>query len=320
MPDVAAMIMRYCRVALFLLAIAPALAQIPYPCASVSPEAAKSQFDAISLKPGGPFTPGGNPFAILGGPGSDDPGRLTASHAALSALITRAYGLDSDRFQGPAWITDAANHGFALVATMPVSTGQEQFCGMLRNLLAQRFHLTFHFEKQPRPGYELTILPGGPKFKEFLAVEAAPGEGRGYSVDANGFPKISPSQATAMSMSISRTGAWKVSFRNNMTLFARGLAADINQSNGITGPGVPLPRVVDRTGLRGIYDIRLEFAGQPFPSQAAEVTAPAPDPVDVAPNIFTAVQQQLGLKLTKAADVQVDVLIVDHIDQTPTEN
>jgi uncharacterized protein (TIGR03435 family) len=42
--------------------------------------------------------------------------------------------------------------------------------------------------------------------------------------------------------------------------------------------------------------------------------------VDAGPNIFSAVQQQLGLKLTKVADVQVDVMIIDHIDQTPTEN
>jgi uncharacterized protein (TIGR03435 family) len=84
------------------------------------------------------------------------------------------------------------------------------------------------------------------------------------------------------------------------------------------GTGVPLPRVVDKTGLAGVYDIRLEFGGTAFTEPGS--TQAAPDPADVAPNIFTAVQQQLGLKLTKAPDVQVDVLIIDHIEQKPTEN
>ena len=66
----------------------------------------------------------------------------------------------------------------------------------------------------------------------------------------------------------------------------------------------------------------LEFAGTPFPNPSPE-GSPGPtasDPVDSGPNILSAVQQQLGLKLTKVADVQVDVMIIDHIDQTPTEN
>ena len=107
-----------------------------------------------------------------------------------------------------------------------------------------------------------------------------------------------------------------------MARFAENLATVINDSNGTAGAGAPRPRVVDKTGLPGIYDIRLEFAGTPFQNPAPDgAAAPgASDPVDAGPNIFSAVQQQLGLKLTKVADVQVDVMIIDHIDQTPTEN
>lgn len=305
--------------ALILVVSAPVMAQTVSPCLSISPEAAKSQFDAISLKPAEPYKPGSNPFATRGGPGTDDPGRFTMSRAALSVLISRAYGLDSDQLKMPAWVSDAMNNGFALVASMPASTTQEQFCGMLRNLLRDRFHFAFHFEKQSRPGYELTVLPGGPKFKKFAPGPAEAGD-RSYRVDEKGFPVMPPAQATVMSMSVSRTGLWKVSFRNNMSMFARSLAADINQANGtIAGPGVPLPRVADKTSLAGTYDIRLEFAGQPFPSEAASAPA-APDPTDVGPNIFSAVQQQLGLKLTKAADVQVDVMVIDHVDRAPTGN
>ena len=83
-----------------------------------------------------------------------------------------------------------------------------------------------------------------------------------------------------------------------------------------------MPRVVDKTGLAGIYDIRFEYAGVPFPIAGPDgALAPAAsDPVDAGPNIFNAVQKQLGLKLTKVPDLQVDVMIIDHIDRTPTEN
>lgn len=308
--------------ALFLFASTPTLAQTALPCLAISPEAAKPQFDAVTLKPAGPFVPGPNAFAAHGGPGTDDPGRLMLSRTPISSLIRRAYGLDVDEVKGPAWISDTMNSGFAMVATMPASSTPEQFCGMLRNMLTERFHLAFHFEKQSRPGYELTVLPGGPKFKKFTpdpAADKAPIRG----ADEQGFPRLSPGQPVALSFSFNRTGMRKVSFRNYMSVFARTLAADIAESNGqqLTA-GTPLPRVVDKTNLAGIYDIRLEYAGAAMSNLAADpgATQAAPDPADAGPNIFTAVQQELGLKLTKVADVQVDVMIIDHIDQKPTEN
>jgi uncharacterized protein (TIGR03435 family) len=304
--------------AVFLFIAAPAMAQTVSACLSISPEAAKSQFEAVSVKPSEPWKPGTNPFAAQGGPGTDDPGRIAMTRTALSSLIRRAYGLDVDQLKGSPWVSDAMNNGFALVATMPVSTTQEQFCGMLRNLLRDRFHFAFHFEKQSRPGYELTVLPGGPKFKEYvpdLTADSAPAHG----VDAQGFVLLPRNRPTALSMSFDRRGLRKVSFRNNMAMFARSLAADINESKGMRlAAGTPLPRVADKTGLAGVYDIRIEYAGTPLTEPG--IAAVAPDPADVGPDIFTAVQQQLGLKLTKAADVQVDVMVIDNVERTPTAN
>lgn len=64
--------------------------------------------------------------------------------------------------------------------------------------------------------------------------------------------------------------------------------------------------VVDETGLKGNYDIDLKFA-------------PMNDIESSLPSIFTAVQEQLGLKLEKQT-VQEDVFVIDHIDKVPTEN
>jgi uncharacterized protein (TIGR03435 family) len=107
-----------------------------------------------------------------------------------------------------------------------------------------------------------------------------------------------------------------------MAAFARNLMAFIMQSNGTSRPGLPMPRVVDKTALAGIYDIRMEFASilSPKPAPDGAAAPAASDPVDAGPDIFNAVQQQLGLKLTKVANIQIDVMIVDRIDRTPTEN
>jgi uncharacterized protein (TIGR03435 family) len=174
---------------------------------------------------------------------------------------------------------------------------------------------------QPRPGFELTVLSGGPKFEAYDPHDPGPEAMPGTRSDKNGFPLLSPTQPTALSLTIRNDGLTKQSFRNTMALFARGLGNAINQSSGQPN-GSPLPRVADKTGLTGVYDIRFEYAGTPMNMPARDPgagSAAAPDPADVGPNIFNAVQQ-LGLKLQRVKDLQVNVLIVEHADQTPAEN
>jgi uncharacterized protein (TIGR03435 family) len=72
--------------------------------------------------------------------------------------------------------------------------------------------------------------------------------------------------------------------------------------------GVP---ILDRTGLAGNYEIRLRAM---IGAQAA-----ASDAADAPPEVFTAIQDQLGLRLVPRKDL-VDVLVVDHIEKTPTDN
>jgi uncharacterized protein (TIGR03435 family) len=110
-------------------------------------------------------------------------------------------------------------------------------------------------------------------------------------------------------------------------MFCRGLGAAINLSNG-TPIGGPQARVIDKTGLTGTYEFTLEFAGSMrspgmMPSAAAggePGVSLASDLDDGVPDIFTAVEKQLGLKLVKVRDISVEVLIVDNADKVPTEN
>ena len=107
-------------IALLLIASATIVAQpARQTCAVVSPGAAKMQFDAVSVKPAGSR---GGATGIRGGPGSNDPGRMTTPRIAPAYLIFIAYDLWSDQLQGPAWITNDRDHLFAINATMPATT------------------------------------------------------------------------------------------------------------------------------------------------------------------------------------------------------
>lgn len=73
----------------------------------------------------------------VGGPGTKDPGRFTATNVALTSLVMRAYDLHGqDRLSKPAWIDTAK---FDVAANVPPGTTEEQFREMLQNLLAERF-------------------------------------------------------------------------------------------------------------------------------------------------------------------------------------
>jgi len=279
-------------------------------------------FEAASVKPAGPFVPG-EMGGMRGGPGTGDPGRITIPRATLSELLARAYDVWLDQISGPAWLNDRSAYPYRIDATLPPDTTREQFRLMLQNLLAERFHLRLHHETKTRPGYELMVASGGPKLQEWVpAANAAAGK---PGVDGNGFPRLPP--GASVSFVIPKGGGAvpiRMAHRETMATFCRGLGADINMSNG-TPLGGPQARVVDRTGLTGTYEFTLEFAGSmgmmPSAPASGEPGVPlASDPTEGVPDIFTAVQKQLGLKLVKVKDVPVDILIVDNADKVPTEN
>ena len=305
----------------------------------------KLAFDVASVKPGGPVVPGsGNP--MRGGPGTDDPGRITWTRVMLQDVFTRAYGVRDDQISAPAWINNydlGDSNRYTITAIMPKETTAEQFQVMLQNLLVERFHVVVHHETRDFPGYELTMAPGGPKLKLASPEDKAePSRPPGMlGRDANGFPIRRPGSPVArVTPGPGMWGMIRSSNRMSMTQFTADLGGMVNESNGVKA-GTPIPRVVDKTGLTEDYEFTLGYAGLFTPPAsvarmyanamaglAAEMAAMRPAgsgavdtaPGEVGPTLFTALEQQLGLRLQKTRNAPVDIIVIDHIDKVPAED
>ena len=156
---------------------------------------------------------------------------------------------------------------------------------MVQKMLADRFKLSFHHDTKELSVYVLSVAKGGPKL--------AKSEG-----DPNGLPG----------------------------LFFRGRPGDLGVRNatmadftGLMQSAVLDRPVVDQTELKGRYDFTLNWT--PDESQFAGLGAKIPPPTDTAnapPNLYTAIQEQIGLKL-EATKAPADVMIIDHVEK-PSEN
>ena len=250
-----------------------------------------------------------------GGPGTSDPGRLRL-HIYMTALLQAAFGVQVDQIEGPAWLRDfSAMPFYDIVATMPASTTLEQSDRMLQNLLVERFHMVFHHETRNFPGYDLVVDKGGPKLKE--ANPAANPQG------SDGFPTAAGTRA----MGFSSTAHQRRKFQEyTMAQFAANLGLLIGRAQGksLEPNGPPQPRVADKTGLAEIkYTFILEYnCPACAPLSATTQTGPAPVENDPGgfPDIFVALQKQLGLRLDKATDVPTDVIVIESLNKMPIEN
>ena len=142
--------------------IGMALATLMY-CASLDGQTAdrRPAFEVASVKRAPPYVDGAD-YQMHGGPGTNDPGRITYPRTWLPRLLTKAYGVLQDQISGPDWLETEA---YSIVAKIPPSTTADQFNLMLQNLLAERFHLTLHHETREFQVYSLLVAKGGPKMK-----------------------------------------------------------------------------------------------------------------------------------------------------------
>jgi uncharacterized protein (TIGR03435 family) len=237
-----------------------------------------------------------------GGPGTEDPGRIHYPLISVTGLLKRAY-LGYFEIKSPGW---ADSDIVAVDATMPPSTTKEQFRTMLQNLLIDRFALKTHVEKKEIAGYALTVAPDGLKIKEAQPDNEPPGRFTG-KMGADGFP-VPPAHLRG------------IAFLNQPNERARLLAPQTTMSELAKTLGTLVDSTVeDTTGLKGLYNITLTYAGHM--GGLADATPPSSDPAapEPLPDLFSALQSELGLKLEKRK-VSVEILVVDHMEKTPAGN
>jgi len=245
-------------------------------------------FDVASIKLSGPQSVRESD----GGPGSSDPGKYRFGKATLLDLIVEAYKVEYFQVSSKSPLDGQI---FDFVANVPEGTTKEQFRTMMQNFLAERFHLKLHIESREFAAYELVVAKSGLRIKE----------GCGAASTRDGFPNLPPNRPGMISQH-SMSGAFEVvrmrAQQEPISLLARFLPI-----------GADLP-VVDRTGLTGKYDFTLGYS-----KELSSTAAGFPNDPPALPNMFTAVQEQLGLQLVRAR-VPFDVLAVDSVDKAPTDN
>uniref|UniRef100_Q01ZL5 Soil-associated protein, TIGR03435 family n=1 Tax=Solibacter usitatus (strain Ellin6076) TaxID=234267 RepID=Q01ZL5_SOLUE len=301
-------------------------------------------FEAASVKPAAlPVPNGRGRIAIAmpsGGPGTKDPGRIRYPFVSLRDLLVRAYDVKAYQITGPAWLD---TERYEVNATMAPETTMEQFRAMLQNLLAERFKLTMHRETKDLPMYSLIVAKNGPKMKE--TGDAPPlkeGDGDAPPPPLPSQPKIGPDGFPVLPPpSGGRGGMMMLMMPGRARLSGEHQTIQDLASRLTSQLGRP---VTDATGLKGKYDITLTYSSEgmngllgPVGPGPAMVAVPPPGGAppggggaggaagvfvpegEAPPDIFAAVQQQLGLKL-ESKKGPVEMIVVDHVEKTPTEN
>jgi uncharacterized protein (TIGR03435 family) len=291
--------------ALLMAAVAP-LRAAQAGQATPRPAAGAPAFDVVSIKE--------NKSGEAGGSMRRQPGRIIVTNFPMRMLIINAFGLQAQQLQGgPDWLDSAryditAQFSGEIAVTEPGTVGPLNL--MLQRVLADRFQLAVHTETREIPIYALTIARSdralGPKLRPAAtdceavmnAMLKAAREGDGPPPAAPQLPDGRPGCGMRAS-----AGGQLTAGGTSMAALARFMT-------------VPAGRIiVDKTGLTGGYDFDLEYTPDPPAPGGQPQTAPADSN---KPSLFTALEEQLGLKLVPERG-PVEMLVIDRVER-PTEN
>jgi uncharacterized protein (TIGR03435 family) len=291
-----------------LVLIVLGVAVVAIPTFPQAPAGTRPSFEVASIKSN---TSGENRVSLLGSPG----GLFRATGVPFRMLMTYAYRVrDFQVIGGPSWMTSdrwdiearAADGAIPPGGVVPDPNRPDPMSLMVQSLLEDRFQLKFHRETKELPVYELTTAKGGSKLK--LSEDQSP-----LRLPERGAPSPPPLQRGApMPRGSMRMG------RGDLEASGLPLANLINALSQQLGR-----TIVDKTGLQGLYDIKLQWTPDAPPPGAAVAPGgpggvrgpnepPPPDPG--GPTIFTAIQEQLGLRL-ESTKGPVEVLVIDSVER-----
>ena len=298
--------MRIAKLIGLLVAVAAVTVHAQAPPTS---SAAAPTFDVVSIKR--------NTSNALGSNGSSErpDGGFTLLNIPISTLVARAYppAVPIDMVGLPDWATPAGGDRYDVIARSSLSrpATPDERAAMVRAMLADRFKLAAHMENRDQPVYDLVVMRSdgrlGPNLKPSevdCAARAAADRAAADAARAAGTPPPRPQipdfNGPPPPCSFRMMGD-RMDGGATMEMLARLLRPAAGRL------------IVDKTGLKGTYSVSLTFdrmAGSRGPQ-----TAPS---ADAAPSVFTAVQEQLGLKL-ESSRASRETLVIDRLER-PTEN
>jgi uncharacterized protein (TIGR03435 family) len=277
---------------------------------SLRGQPATQKFDVASIRPCEGLSPG-----VRAGSGSLSPGRMTLRCTTVADLIRTAYVMFANgRYNpyasaqtsgGPAWVSSAR---YNLNTEAEDNASAETMQGpMLQALLEDRFQLKIHRETREIPVYALTVAKGGSKLQP---VE--PGSCPAKMPSAETVALLQAGKALPKFCGSTRFGR-KIADFHGMSVdeFSKNFGRVLDRS------------VVDKTGIAGMFDFHLEFAPDQatpglLPGGALRFTDTPSDDPPGGPSIFTAIEEQLGLRLEPAKGPG-EFLVIDHVER-PSEN
>ena len=263
-------------------------------------------FEAASIKPvdaplGDPAGRGGARLATFrlwrreGGPGTNDPARIHYTQM-LSGLLQEAFEIPLRQLRAPYWMNEAM---FDIDAVLNPGATVPEARLMLRNLLLQRFQISYHVESVPVDGFALVIDKKGAaitRVADFHGVSNAP---LTYTPDGHALPQMT---GHAGIRSVAENRGWVVAFeQQSMAQFAAYLAERFSEP------------VMDLTGTSEPYNFILQF----FPPDWG---IPKGDSgVKYFPRLTSVMRTNLGLKLEHKKQPG-SLIVIDRAQETPTEN
>jgi uncharacterized protein (TIGR03435 family) len=221
---------------------------------------------------------------------SDSGGRFVMINYAIGMLIRSAYPDAVDYVGGPDWV---GTEPYDVTAVASASTPSADIPALLRALLADRFSFKAHYEMREQPTYDLVLARGGAQLPAGLKRVDVDCDARRAARDRG--ETVPPLARLSNGMMPCTDGG---RYSDAATIRAGGTS--MTRFAEILGGQAGRP-VFDRTGLRDYYEFEVTFH-------------PNPQPNTDTPTLFTALQEQLGLKL-ESSRRPVRVLVIDHIER-----
>jgi len=261
----------------------------------LSAQTPRAEFDVVSIKRS-PANAGGGGMRTL------PDGTSIMTNVAIRQFINSAAPVPVREVRGlPEW---AEQEHYDVTARPPEGSTREQRAEMWQTLFADRMKLVAHVEEVERDTFALVVARSdgrlGPQLKK-STLDCSP------RPPGSAPPSAPPPDTFDPQSALNRCGG----LFGQGVIVSGGMKMDqlVLSLSGLAG------RLVNnRTGLEGDYAFTLKFS-RPQPPRGASAEAPLPDD---APEFFTALQEQLGLKL-QPEKTMVPVLVIDHIER-PSEN